>query len=96
LHYFCNYLFQDFGVFVYVIGFLDPFTYDPISYINLIPNPNSNGNPSGDHGLLNGTCSSGGLNITKEGCVSTLFICVENNIIRGEIAHSKTRDHTSM
>jgi hypothetical protein len=24
------------------------------------------------------------------------FISVENNIIRGEIAHSKTRDHTSM
>jgi hypothetical protein len=23
-------------------------------------------------------------------------IIVENNIIRGEIAHSKTRDHTSM
>jgi hypothetical protein len=26
----------------------------------------------------------------------TLVKTVENNIIRGEIAHSKTRDHTSM
>jgi hypothetical protein len=65
----------DFGVLVYVIGFLDPFTNDPLLCINLLPNPNSNGCPFIDHGLLIGTCSFCGLNIAKGGYVSTLFIC---------------------
>jgi hypothetical protein len=34
----------NFGVFVYVVGFLDPFANDRISCTNLLPNSNSNGN----------------------------------------------------
>ncbi len=59
-----------------VVGFLDPSIDDPIFYTNLLPNPNSNGCCYVDLGLLIGTCSFGGLNITKEGCVSTFFIYI--------------------
>jgi hypothetical protein len=65
----------NFGVLVYVVGFLDPSTDDPISCTNLLPNSNSNGNPSVNPSLLFGTCISNGLNIAKEGYVSTLSIC---------------------
>jgi hypothetical protein len=65
----------DFGVLVYIIGFLDPSIDDPISYTNLFAISNSNGNPSVDSGLLISTCSSNGLNISKKGCGSTPFIC---------------------
>ncbi len=65
----------DFGVLVCVIGFLDLFTNDPISCTNLLPNSNSNGNLFLDPNLLIGTCSSNGLNFTKEGYISTLSIC---------------------
>jgi hypothetical protein len=34
-----------------------------------------NGNPFADFGLLNGTCSFDGLNISKEGYGSTPSIC---------------------
>ncbi len=65
----------NFGVIVYVVGFLDPSIDDPISCTNLLPNPNSNGYPFADPCLLTGTCNSDGLNTTKGGCVSTLSIC---------------------
>ncbi len=64
----------DFGVFVCVVGFLDHSIDDPHSCANMFPNPNSNGCPSVDLGLLTSTCISSGLNIAKEGYVSTLFI----------------------
>jgi len=64
----------DFGVLVYVVGFLDPSTNDPISCTNMLPSPNSNGNPFVDLGLLIGTCTYNGLNTAKEGCVSILFV----------------------
>ncbi len=66
----------DFSVFVCVVGFLDPFVNDPISCTNLFPNPNSNGCPSTNPGLLISTCSSSGLNTTKEGYVSTIFVYI--------------------
>jgi hypothetical protein len=65
----------DFGVFIYAIGFLDPFANDPISYTNFLLSPNSNGCPFTNLGLVTSTCSFGGLNITKEGYVSILSIC---------------------
>ncbi len=65
----------NFGVLIYVVGFLNPCTNDPISCTILSPNSNSNGNPSADYGLLGGTCIFDGLNTSKEGCVSTLSIC---------------------
>ncbi len=64
----------DFGILVCVIRFLDPFTDDPITCTNLLLSPNSNDYPFTDPSLLFGTCSFGGLNITKEGCVSILSI----------------------
>jgi hypothetical protein len=64
----------DFGVLIYVIGFLDPYVNDPISYTNLLPSPNSNGCPFTNLGLLTSTCSSCGLSTTKEGYVSTFSI----------------------
>jgi hypothetical protein len=64
----------DFGVFVYVVGSLDPFAYDPSSYTITLPNSNSNGNPFVGFGLLSGTYSSVGLNSSKAGCVATLFV----------------------
>ncbi len=63
----------NFGVLVYVVGFLDPFANDRISCTNLLPNSNSNGNSL--HILLPSTYISNGLNITKEGCVFTSSIC---------------------
>jgi len=65
----------DFGVFVYVIRFLDFSANDPISCSNPFPNPNSNGIPFADPGLLISTCSFDCLNTTKEGYVSTLSVC---------------------
>jgi len=65
----------DFGVLVYVVGFLDPSIDDPTSCTNLLPSPNSNGNPYANLGLVINTYSSDGLNITKEGYVSILSIC---------------------
>jgi hypothetical protein len=65
----------NFGVFIYVVGFLDPYADDPIFYTNLLPNSNSNGNPFTDLGLLPSIYIFNGLNIVKEGCVSILSIC---------------------
>jgi hypothetical protein len=65
----------NFGVFVDVVGFLDPSKDDPISCTNLFLSSNSNGNLSVDLGLLLTTCISDGLNIAKEGYVSTLSVC---------------------
>jgi hypothetical protein len=65
----------NFGVLVCVVGFLDPFVDNTISCTNLLPSSNSNGNPFANYGLLIGTCSSDGLNSTKEGFVSTLSVC---------------------
>jgi len=64
----------DFCVLVCVVRSLDPSTNDPSSYTILLPNSNSNGNPSGDFGLLGGTCSSTCLNSSKAGCVTILSI----------------------
>ncbi len=64
----------DFGVFVYVVGSLDSFTYDPNSFTILLPISNSNGNPFTYFSLLGGTCSFIGLNFSKVGCVATLFV----------------------
>jgi hypothetical protein len=64
----------NFGVLIYVIGFWDPYANDPISYTNFLPSPNSNSCPFINLGLIIGTCSSGGLNTTKKGYVSTLSI----------------------
>jgi hypothetical protein len=47
---------------------LDLFLNDPISYTNLLPNSNSNGNPFAHLGLVTNTCSSNGLNSTKKFC----------------------------
>ncbi len=41
----------------------------------MLPNSNSNGNPFINYGLLIGICSFDGLNISKECCVSTPFVC---------------------
>jgi hypothetical protein len=65
----------DFGVLVYVVGFWDPYVEGPSSCTNILPNPKSNVCPSIDLGLLISTCNFGGLNITKGGCVSILFVC---------------------
>jgi hypothetical protein len=46
-----------------------------MSCTNLLPSSNSNGNPFVNLGLLPGTCIYNGLNIAKEGCVSTLSMC---------------------
>jgi hypothetical protein len=64
----------NFGVTVYVVGFLDPFVKDPSSCTNLLRNPNSNGYPSTDRCLLTGTYSFGDLNSPKEVYVSTFFV----------------------
>jgi hypothetical protein len=64
-----------FDVLVCVVGFSNPFADDPISYTNVLPNPNFNGCPFVDPSILIGTCSSGGLNIAKASCVSTLSMC---------------------
>jgi uncharacterized membrane protein len=58
---------MDFGVLVYVIRYLNPFTNVSISYTNLLPNSNSNGNPFIDHGILTSTYIFNGLTTTKEG-----------------------------
>jgi hypothetical protein len=63
-----------FGVLVCVIGFLDPSIYDPNSYTIILPNSNSNGNPSIDFGLLGDTCSFASLNTSKAGCVATFSV----------------------
>jgi len=41
----------EFGIFIYVIGFLDPSTNDPVSYTNMLLSPSSNGCPSTNLGL---------------------------------------------
>ncbi len=64
----------DFGVLVYVIGSLDVSIDDPNSYTILLPNSNSNRNPSIDFTLLSGICNSVGLNFSKASCVTTLFV----------------------
>ncbi len=64
----------DFGVLVYVVGFLNPSTKDPSSCTNIFPSPNSNGSPSTDPSLLIGTCNSSGLNIATRIYVPTLSI----------------------
>jgi hypothetical protein len=64
----------NFGVLVCVVGFWDPSAKDPNSYTNLFPNPNSNGCPFANFGLLAGTCNFGGLNTTTWVCVPTLFV----------------------
>ncbi len=64
----------NFGVLVYVIGFLNPFVDDPTSYTIILPNSNSNGNPFANFGILGGTCSFDGLNTSKACCVATLSI----------------------
>jgi hypothetical protein len=64
-----------FCVFVYVVRFLNPSSKDPNSCIILLPNPNWNGYPFVDHGILVGTYSSSGLSTAKAGCVSILSIC---------------------
>jgi hypothetical protein len=65
----------DFGVLVYVVGSLDPSRIDPNSCIILLPNSNSNGNPSTNYGLLGGTCNSISLNFSKAGCVAIFSVC---------------------
>jgi hypothetical protein len=65
----------DFGVLVCVRGSPSPSIDDPSSYTILLPNSNSNGNPSIDSGLPCSTCSSARLNSSKVGCVATLFVC---------------------
>jgi len=67
--------FTDFGVFVYVIGFLDPSIDDPIPCTNLFPSSISNENPFVDHDLLTNTCNFDGLNFAKESFISILFVC---------------------
>ncbi len=64
----------DFGVLVYVVGFLDPFTKGPNSCINILPSPSSNECPPTNPTLLIGTCSSSGLNTTIGVCVPILSI----------------------
>jgi hypothetical protein len=64
----------NFSVLVSVVGSLDPSTYDPYSYTIIIPNWNSNGNPSIDFGILGGIYSSIGLNSLKANCVTTFSI----------------------
>jgi hypothetical protein len=65
----------DFGILVYVIRYSDPSTNVAISYINLLPNSNSNGNPFTNLGILTDTYIFNGPTTTKEGYISTLFIC---------------------
>ncbi len=57
------------------MGFFYPSIDDPIFCTNLLLNPNSNGCPFIDPSLLIGTCNYSGANTTKEGCVSTLYVC---------------------
>jgi hypothetical protein len=64
----------NFGVLVYVVRSLDPSIDDPSSYTILLPSSNSNGNPFANFGLLGGTYNFVGLNFSKVGCVTTLFI----------------------
>jgi hypothetical protein len=64
----------DFGVLVYVIGYLNPFTNVPISYTNLLRNSNSNANPFIDPSILTSIYIFNGPIIAKEGYVSTLFV----------------------
>jgi hypothetical protein len=66
----------DFGVLVYVVGFSDlSIDCASISWTNLLPNSNSNGNPFVDPGLLFSTCISNGPNTIKESYVSTFSVC---------------------
>jgi hypothetical protein len=64
----------NFGVLVYVVGFLDLFTKDPNFCTNLLPTPNSNGCPSINPSLPTDTCSFSGLNIATKVCVPTLSV----------------------
>ncbi len=57
------------------MGFLDPFPKNPSSCTILLPNPNSNGCPLANLGLLASTCISGGLNTTKRGFIFIMFFC---------------------
>ncbi len=61
-------------VYLFVSQDLDPSINDPISSTNMFSILNSNGCPFANLGLLIGSCSSNGLNIVKEGCVSTLYV----------------------
>ncbi len=54
---------------------MDLFVDDPISCTNMLPNSNSNGNPSINLGLVINTYDCDGLNSTKECFVSTPSIC---------------------
>jgi hypothetical protein len=64
----------DFGVLICVVQFLDLFAKDPNFCINILPNPNSNGCLSIDHGLLTNTYNFGGLSIATGVCVPTLYV----------------------
>jgi len=55
----------NFGVLICVEGFLDLYVDDPIFCTNMLPNSNSNGNPSINLGLVTNTYNSDGLNSTK-------------------------------
>jgi hypothetical protein len=57
---------MDFGVLVYFIKYLNPFTNVSISYTNLLPNSNSNGNPFIDPSILTSVYIFNGPTTTKE------------------------------
>ncbi len=65
----------NFGVLVYVIGFIDPFANDPNSSTILLPSSNSNQNPFVDSTLLGGTSSFVGLNSSEASFFATFYIC---------------------
>jgi hypothetical protein len=66
----------NFGVLVYVVGFLNPSTKDPSSCTNLLPNPKSNDCSFIESSLLTSTYNSCGLNIVTRVCVPILSICI--------------------